>query len=128
MRFLNGASKAAKGVKVWVQSKYGLKMTVEYLAVVPSDYVSMYMVEGPQFFHKFSGKWSFISIDNGCKVVFRYKYNLKAFAQILSPFVRYVMNRDMKNRLKHLKVAAEQTDIIDRLPVPAYYAGNNFKS
>lgn len=117
MKFLNG-SEAAPGVQVWVKAKNGLEMTVEYITVVPPTHVSMKMISGPRFFSRFSGKWSFEELSqDSCRIIFRYKYELKGYTFVIAPFVKLMMFYDMKKRLKYLKKHAEETDILQKLPV-----------
>src|SRR5579872_6013221 len=59
MKFLDGATEAAAGVRVWVRAWNGLTMEVEYVTVKPPHVVAMKMRRGPWIFERFVGSWRF---------------------------------------------------------------------
>lgn len=59
LRFLDGATAPAPGVRVWVRARTGLQMQVEYVTVDPPERVAVRMVDGPFFFQTFAGTWLF---------------------------------------------------------------------
>ncbi len=119
MRFLDGASEAGVGVRVWVRAKNGLTMTVRYLTVNAPDQVAMVMTDGPWIFSRFSGSWVFKALsERRTHVVFRYNFALRfgMVSAISDPIVSRILSSDMQARLEGLKKSAETTDILTRLP------------
>lgn len=119
MRFLDGAKEPAVGVRVWVKSRRGLTMEVEYTSVNPPDRVATKMLKGPFFFEQFAGTWRFeAESDNRTRVHFRYSFKSRwqALRFLADPIIRFIFLRDIQARLKGLKHAAENTDILSRLP------------
>lgn len=121
MRFLDGATTAAVGTRVWVRAKNGLTMEVRYITLERPTQVAMTMTRGPAVFRQFAGAWNFRAIADGrTQVVFKYNYALRPawLAPVLEPVVTRVLQHDMDARLAALKRSAEQTDILTRLPPP----------
>lgn len=118
MRFLDGASEAGVGVRVWVRAKNGLTMTVRYLTVNAPSQVAMTMTEGPWMFRKFSGSWGFKEITpTRTLVTFRYHFELRSALVpfVGDPIVSRVLSRDMAARLEGLDRGA-RTGLLERLP------------
>ncbi|HEV8322964.1 MAG TPA: SRPBCC family protein [Myxococcota bacterium] len=118
IRFLDGATQPAPGVRVWVKSWQGLEMTTEYVTVVPPERVAVKMIEGPRFFETFGGAWHFEPTTPGeTRVHFRYSFRSRwpLLRPVLDPVVRLIFGRDIRARLRGLKHAVEQTDITARL-------------
>jgi len=57
IRFLEGAERAAVGVRVWVKARNGLTMEVRYVTLREPEYVAMKMLHGPFLFEHFAGSW-----------------------------------------------------------------------
>ena len=122
MRFRDGATEAAVGVRVWVRAKNGLAMEVRYITLKPPVQVAMTMVEGPRIFRQFSGAWLFKETSPArTGVTFRYHFATRPqlLSPLLDPVVGRVLTRDMEGRLRGLKHHAETTDILTRLPAGA---------
>lgn len=118
LKFLGGAREAAVGVRVWVRAWTGLTMEVEYVSVNAPHTVAMKMLRGPFFFQQFAGTWLFRPHPRGrTEVVFRYAFTTRWrwLRWLLDPVIRLVFRRDIGGRLRGLKRAAEQTDILRRL-------------
>ncbi len=116
MRFLDGATEAAPGVRVWVRAWNGLTMEVEYLTVEPPMHVAMRMTRGPFLLEKFAGTWKFDEPEPGrTDVLFRYSFQTpwKALRPLLDPVVRGVFRRDVTKRLQGLKRGAEELGLLD---------------
>lgn len=110
MKFRDGASEAAVGVRVWVRAKNGLEMEVEYITLRRPEQVAMKMVAGPRMFAAFSGAWIFKKLGEGeTRVTFRYNFvcRPRALAWAMEPVVARVLRRDMQARLRGLKKHAE---------------------
>jgi hypothetical protein len=65
MRFLDGATEAAPGVRVRVRAKNGLSMEVEYVTVARPERVAVRITRGPFFFENFAGSWLFQDAGGG---------------------------------------------------------------
>ena len=118
MRFLDGATEAAPGVRVRVRAKNGLSMEVEYVTVARPERVAVRITRGPFFFESFAGSWLFQDAGGGAtRVVFRYSFRTRwpLLRPLLDPAISMVFGRDVAARVRALKHAAEETDILRRL-------------
>ena len=118
LKFLDGAKEAAVGVRVAVKAWTGLTMEVEYLSLKEPEVVAVKMIKGPFFFEHFTGTWRFTAeSENRTKVIFRYNFKTRwrLLCPILDPVIKRVFTHDITARLRELKKAAEETDIISRL-------------
>jgi ribosome-associated toxin RatA of RatAB toxin-antitoxin module len=118
MRFLDGATESAVGVRVWVRAKNGLSMQVRFITMNPPEQVAMTMVEGPKVFRQFSGAWLFKPLEDGrTRVTFRYHFATqpRLLSPLMDPVLERVLERDMAARLAGLKASVETTDILERL-------------
>ncbi len=118
MRFQDGASEPAVGVRVWVRAKNGLSMQVVYLTLDRPRSVAMKMVEGPRFFKHFAGTWRFEPIGpRRTRVSFKYSFETRwiVLRSVLNAVIDRVFARDIARRLQGLKHAAEDTNILQRL-------------
>lgn len=115
MKFRDGAIEAAPGVRVWVRAKNGLSMEVIYITLERPHSVAMKMTRGPVFFERFAGTWRFERVrDDVAAVSFRYNFEtrwpwLRPFSNAL---ITKIFERDIQARLRGLKHAAEQTDLL----------------
>lgn len=100
-RHLDGATVAAKGVRTETRSRHGLRMISEYASFAPPDRVGMRMVEGPWFFEKFGGGWSFRAVDGGTEATWRYTFTVKPpwLAPIADRIGRWLLGRDIERRI-----------------------------
>jgi ribosome-associated toxin RatA of RatAB toxin-antitoxin module len=110
---LDGAEKAAVGVRSWIRARNGLRMETRYIALDAPERVAMTMTEGPHLFRTFSGTWSFKPADGEravTRVVFRYHFTLRGGApgRLFEPLVAWMLRREMSLRVLGLKRAAEQ--------------------
>jgi ribosome-associated toxin RatA of RatAB toxin-antitoxin module len=116
LRFLEAATRALPGVKVWVRARNGLAMTVEYTVVAAPERVAMKMVQGSWLFTTFAGSWVFRPGNKGTEVTFRYGFVVRpGLGWLVTPAVTAVFSRDVKRRLEALKRSAETTDILSRV-------------
>jgi len=118
MKFQDGASVAAVGVRVWVRAHNGLTMLVEYTTLNAPEVVAMKMIRGPFFFERFAGTWRFKAVDDvTVRVTFRYAFTTRwpVIRPLLDPFVRLIFRHDIQGRLSALKHGAEKTELLERL-------------
>jgi ribosome-associated toxin RatA of RatAB toxin-antitoxin module len=118
MRFLDGATQSALGVRVTGRAYNGLSMTVKFVSFNRPDVVAMTMTDGPWFLDKFAGSWRFVSHQDGqTEVIFRYAFETKFrwLRWLLNPLFARVFRRDLRGRLRGLKRGAEQMDLLRRL-------------
>ena len=126
MKFRDGATEAAPGVRVWVRAKNGLSMEVIYITLERPHSVAMKMTRGPVFFERFAGTWRFERVrDDVTAVSFRYNFEtrwpwLRPFSNAL---ITSIFERDIQARLSGLKHAAEQTDLLRDLQAKRSSAG-----
>jgi ribosome-associated toxin RatA of RatAB toxin-antitoxin module len=118
IRFQQGASRAAAGVRVWVRANNGLTMEVVYVAFDRPRSVAMKMVEGPRFFKHFAGTWRFDAAGPArTRVIFKYSFETRwpVLRSVLNSIALRMLSRDIQQRLQGLKHAAEETTILERL-------------
>ncbi|WP_433937083.1 type II toxin-antitoxin system RatA family toxin [Sorangium cellulosum] len=119
MRYRDGATEPAVGVRVWVRAKNGLSMEARYITMNPPEQVAIAMTEGPPIFRQFSGAWLFKALSpRRTRVTFRYNFTARprVIAPVMEPIMAAVLKRDIEKRLAGLKQSAETTDILQRLP------------
>src|SRR5688572_3270001 len=118
LRFRDGATRSAVGVRVWVRARNGLSMEVEYVTLDRPRSVAMKMTEGPSFFKHFAGTWRFEPLaTDRTRVTFKYSFEtrLPLVRSLLNALIERVFTRDIGARLEGLKQAAEDSDILERL-------------
>ena len=118
LRFMDGATAPAPGVRVWVRARNGLGMLVEYVTVLPPERVAVRLVRGPFFFESFAGSWIFHPEGDGStRVVFRYGFRTRwpLLRPVLDRAISAVFGRDLRVRVRALKRAAEETDLLRRM-------------
>ncbi len=72
--------KPSIGGKVFIRSKLGISMTVEFVQVNPPNTDAIKMVSGPWYLKKFAGSWLFKPINEDRTLVkFRYSIQAKGF-------------------------------------------------
>lgn len=121
MRFLDGASVAAVGVRTWVRAWTGLTMETVYTALSSPDVVAMKMTRGPFFFAQFAGSWRLEpdadSQGRAVRVTFRYTFQTRWawLRAVLDPIIQRVFLRDIRGRLAGLKRGAERDGLLRQL-------------
>jgi ribosome-associated toxin RatA of RatAB toxin-antitoxin module len=119
MRFLDGATAAAVGVRTVVKAWNGLSMETIYTTLSSPEVVAMKMTEGPRFFSQFAGSWRLEPAGPGeVKVTFRYSFTTRWpwLRAMLDPVIKRVFARDIRGRLAGLKRGAEEAGLLAQLP------------
>jgi len=96
-KLLNGATKAAVGVRVWCLSKNGLGMETEYVKVSPPNLAAIKMTRGPAILNSFAGSWRFRQVADGAtQVIFRYHFRAAPdwLRYLLDPIMLLIFRRD----------------------------------
>jgi hypothetical protein len=113
-RLLDGATVPAAKVRTETRSRHGLRMISEYTSFRAPRQVGMHMVEGPWFFSKFGGGWSFIEMLPGqTKVVWRYTFTVhpKWLRPIGHRVGMVVLGRDIRRRIDAFAAACLNPEI-----------------
>lgn len=122
MRFLDGATEAAVGVRTWVRAWTGLTMETVYTTINSPSVVAMKMTRGPWFFSQFAGSWRLEPDPSGrsqkIQVTFRYSFTTRWswLRRIVDPVISWVFHRDIRARLQGLKHGAEHAGLLNELP------------
>lgn len=121
LEFHDGATQAAIGVRASGRAWNGLQMEVEYITVSPPAVAAMRMIRGPFFFAAFCGSWRFKRLTE-CATEVAFNYHCTTPWTTLRPLVDrviwVVLKLEITRRLRDLKNAAEQTDILSRVTFP----------
>jgi ribosome-associated toxin RatA of RatAB toxin-antitoxin module len=122
MKFLDGATTAAVGVRTWVRAWNGLTMETVYTTISCPSVVAMKMTRGPFVFTQFAGSWRLEPDPSGqtskVKVTFRYSFTTRWpwLRGVLDPLIQYVFLRDIQARLEGLRRGAELSGLLAELP------------
>jgi hypothetical protein len=100
-RFLDGAERAAKGVRTLTVSRRGARMTSEYVSFSPPTAVGMKILDGPWFFERLGGGWRFVAVDGGTEAVWRYNFRCRtaAIRWIAERIGTWLTQRDIDRRI-----------------------------
>ena len=117
IRFQDGATQVAVGVRVWVKAKNGLTMTAEYVTVDRPRRVAVKMVSRSALFQRFAGTWLFESRGpEHTHVLFRYGFETRwPLRTILNRVIATRFTEDIRQRLEGLKRGAEDPALVRRL-------------
>lgn len=91
--YLDGATAAAKGVRVSTRQRFGFTMVSRYVSFAPPTNVGMVMERGPWFFEKMAGGWRFMPADDGVGTDAVWKYNFTCRPAWLAPFAEWLGTR-----------------------------------
>lgn len=106
-QLLDGATVPGKGVRTRTRSRHGLTMVSEYTSFRPPTQVGMKMVEGPWFFDKFAGGWSFKALDDSepgtsrTEATWRYVFSIRpgVAAPVVEPIGLRILQADIERRI-----------------------------
>lgn len=109
-RLLNGATRAAVGVRAWCVARHGLGMETEYVTVSRPAVVAVKMTRGPAVLEAFAGSWRFAEAGPGATcVTFRYHFKARPrwLRRLLEPVLGVLFARDVRLRMNALRRAGE---------------------
>ena len=100
--FLDGAVRAAKGVRTVTVSRRGARMVSEYVSYRPPTSVGMRVVDAPWFFERLGGGWHFSPHASGGTLA-SWKYNFVCRPAIIRPIAEWMgsrlIRRDIDRRI-----------------------------
>jgi ribosome-associated toxin RatA of RatAB toxin-antitoxin module len=106
---VNGATRAAMGVKAYCVAKNGLGMETEYVSFNPPRATAVKMTKGPWLFKNFLGSWTFKEMPGGeTEVIFLYSFAVRFPFNVLGFFIRHRLQRNVQQRLLDLKHCIEK--------------------
>ncbi|MDO8697831.1 MAG: SRPBCC family protein [Pseudomonas sp.] len=101
-----------RGKRVYVRSKLGMSMVVEFVQVSPPSRAAIAMVSGPRILKKFAGTWIFEAISPERTHV-RFRYAIEAAPAVLRPIIDALaaayFRRTVRKRLLGLKRYCERS-------------------
>jgi hypothetical protein len=99
------------GSRVFVRSKLGSSMVVEFVHLDPPSRAAVSMVSGPRYLRKFAGSWIFDEIDQRATLV-RFRYLIAArrgmFRKAMDIIAAWYFQRVVIRRLEGLKRYCER--------------------
>jgi hypothetical protein len=123
-RLLDGAQRAAVGVRAWCVAHNGLGMETTYVSFQPPTVVAVKMTRGPHIISSFAGSWRFTELPSQSgstctRVVFRYQIagRPRWLAFLLDPLLGAIFQLETQRRLLALKRAVETTSILADIAV-----------
>lgn len=106
---LDGAAVAGPGVKSWCVSQHGIGMETEYVSFNPPRVAAVKLTRPAGLFRAFAGSWRFEAIGpHLTEATFIYSFVLRGPLRLFSPLARYVLQRNVRGRLRDLKKMLEQ--------------------
>ena len=99
--FLDGATRAAKGVRTKTHARVGPTMISRYVSYRPPSNVGMTMESGPWFFDTFGGGWRFTPDGEGTKASWKYTYTVRPrfLRPIAEPIGQWLLGREIRARI-----------------------------
>lgn len=112
---LNGAECAEKGVKAWCVSKNGLGMETQYVSFNRPKVTAIKMTKGPYLFKTFAASWTFSenAFAGITNVTFLYSFSLRFPFNLAGPFIKWILQKNVRQRLVDLKRNFEQSSNVD---------------
>lgn len=108
---LINVDKAAKGVKAWCVSKYGLGMETEYVSFNRPKVTAVTQSKKSLLFKSFSGSWRFGKLnENSTEVIFTYSFVLNSPFNLFQNFIKKVLMENVEQRLLDLKHSIKKTN------------------
>ena len=83
-------------------------METEYVSFQPPAVTAVKMTRGPWPFESFAGSWKFDEVDAGTTLTtFTYAFALKPLLRPFTPWMKRILVREVRGRLKDLKARLE---------------------
>lgn len=102
---LGNAGEADRGVKAWCVARNGLGMETEYVSFHRPRVTAIKMTKGPRMFASFAGSWRFAEVAPGTtRVTFAYAFSLRFPHFLVSPVIRAILQRNVRQRLRDLRL------------------------
>ncbi len=106
---LDGAQAAGLGVKSWCVSKHGIGMETEYVSFNAPRVVAVKLTRPAGIFSAFAGSWRFVALEPELtEATFTYSFALRGPLRLFSRLARYVLQQNVRGRLRDLKQMLEQ--------------------
>jgi ribosome-associated toxin RatA of RatAB toxin-antitoxin module len=106
---INEASEAGLAVKAYCVAHNGMGMETEYVSFNRPKVTAVKMTKGPYLFKDFLGSWNFKAVGpDDTEVIFLYSFTLRFPFNILSPFIKWNLKSNVKQRLLDLKNQLEK--------------------
>jgi hypothetical protein len=104
-RFLDGATRPAKGVRTETVQRFGFRMESRYVSFSPPTNVGFAMTKGSWFFERMGGGWRFTSVEGDPdSTVATWRYNFACRPRWLAPLAErigvLVLQRDIDRRIR----------------------------
>ena len=103
------------GVRALCVDQSGTAMETEYISFNPPRTVAIKMTRGPWYLNSFAGSWRFDETEPGLtRVSFHYSLlaRPRCLSWLLTPILSLVFTRDTQRRLRALKEAVEQRNLL----------------
>jgi ribosome-associated toxin RatA of RatAB toxin-antitoxin module len=106
---VEGATRAALGVKSYCEARNSLGMETEYVSFHRPRVTAVKMTKGPFLFSSFLGSWNFKELATGTtEVTFLYSFGLRFPFNLVAALVKQNLQRNVRQRLRDLKHCLEQ--------------------
>lgn len=105
---INGAHAAGMHVKAYCVAHNGIGMETEYVSFNRPKVTAVKMTKGPYMFSSFLGSWTFKALNtNETEVIFLYSFSLRFPFNVVSVFIKRNLHKNVRQRLKDLKMNLE---------------------
>lgn len=105
---IDGAIIPDKGVRAYCVAKNGMGMVTEYVTYNRPKVTAIKMTKGPFMFKSFLGSWTFKEISNDkTEVIFLYSFTLNFPFNILTKYIKNILQTNVQQRLIDLKYTIE---------------------
>lgn len=120
-QFLDGATRAGRGVRTFTRSWHGLSMISRYVSYAPPTQsrevgnVGMTMDRGPWFFQNFGGGWRFVPDgEGGTEATWKYTFSCRPawLRPLLDPIGRWLLGHDIRRRIAGFARACSDPEVL----------------
>lgn len=104
---------AGLGAKAYCVATNGIGMEITYVSFRRPQVNAVKMTRGPYLFRSFLGSWTFHKqAEQETEVVFLYAFSLRFPFNLGAFFVKWILQREVRTRLKDLKRYLEKEYIV----------------